>query len=264
MPGITPPKLARLAAIALLTTLASSSTSSCSPSASSPGTPVTDAGMAGCAPLEPGCFVTSGTYTPPSTSATCPTPGSPAKGNADTHCDGVKPTAVSASSCGVMALRDAGGASDSGGDAGASEAGPPPGRCGENGGSYGMTMFGTEADDDDCKYHVSYEATPLCENDGVYFTVKANYLTRSNAPLTGACTFAELCLDDTHPGPPVDSRPPNGSQQVVEGPPGTYTIGPVQFDAPGEWTVRFHFNEICCDVASGSPHGHAAFFVDVP
>ena len=34
--------------------------------------------------------------------------------------------------------------------------------------------------------------------------------------------------------------------------------------APGKWTVRFHFNEICCDVNSDSPHGHAAFFVNVP
>jgi hypothetical protein len=145
------------------------------------------------------------------------------------------------------------------------DAGPPPtpGLCGENGGGYGGTMVGTEGDDDDCKYHVSYTVSPLCENSGTYFVVTASYLTRNGAPLTGASPFAELCLNNTHPGPNIDSSPPEGQQQVVEGPPGTYTIGPVQFDAPGKWTVRFHFNEFCCD-ADGSPHGHAAFFVNVP
>jgi len=125
-------------------------------------------------------------------------------------------------------------------------------------------MYNTSGDDDDCKYTVSYTATPICENTGVYFVVKANYQTRNGAVLTGASTFAELCLSDTHPAPAIDSRPPQGAQQVVEGPPGTYTIGPVQFDAPGDWTVRFHFNEFCCDVADDSPHGHAAFHVTVP
>jgi hypothetical protein len=136
--------------------------------------------------------------------------------------------------------------------------------CGENSGSYGATLYGSSGTDDDCKYSVSYTASPICENDGTYFVVKAGLLATSGAPLTGACTFAEVCLSDTHPGPAADYRPPTGSQRVVEGPPGTYTIGPVVFDAPGKWTVRFHFNEQCCDVADDSPHGHAAFFVDVP
>ena len=135
--------------------------------------------------------------------------------------------------------------------------------CGENGPDYGATMFGTEGDDDDCKYHVTYDASPICQNDGAYLVVTARYLT-SGAPLTKACTFAELCLNDTHVVPLADFRPPTGAQTVVEGPPGTYTIGPVVFDEPGQWTVRFHFNEQCCDVAASSPHGHAAFFVTVP
>jgi hypothetical protein len=181
------------------------------------------------------------------------------------HCNGVTPQTVAATSCDIA---DAGATPDAGtGDAAASgDAGPAPtpGQCGENGADYGATMYGTEGDDDDCKYHASYTVTPICESDGTYFTVTANYLTRSGAPLTGACTFAELCLNNSHPAPEADSPPPQGSQQVVEGPPGTYTIGPVVFDAPGMWTVRFHFNEICCDVANNSPHGHAAFFVNVP
>ncbi|MGO8993548.1 MAG: IPT/TIG domain-containing protein [Polyangiaceae bacterium] len=145
------------------------------------------------------------------------------------------------------------------------------GPCDENGpdGAYGGTKYGTTGNDDDCKYYVTYTPSPLCENNGTYFVVTADYLTRTAAggglaPLTGASTYAEVCLNSTHPGPTIDSRPPDGNQQVVEGPPGTYTVGPVQFDAPGMWTVRFHFNEFCCDVAADSPHGHAAFFMNVP
>ena len=156
------------------------------------------------------------------------------------------------------------GATDSGAAGDDAGAMPAPGQCGENGGDYGTTMYGTEGDDDDCKYHVTYTASPLCENDGTYFTVTATYLAQSGVPLTGACTYADLCLNDTHVIPASDSRPPSGKQQVVEGPPGTYTIGPVQFDVSGKWTVRFHFDELCCDVAGDSPHGHAAFFVNVP
>jgi hypothetical protein len=172
------------------------------------------------------------------------------------------PTTVNGASCNFIPDGGGGGGGGSGGgDAGPM---PTPGPCDENGtdGAYGSTMYGTEGDDDDCKYHVSYTVTPLCESNGTYFVVTASDLA-GGAPLTGASTFAELCLNDTHPGPNVDTSPPVGEQQVVEGPPGTYTVGPIQFDAPGKWTVRFHFNAFCCD-APGSPHGHAAFFVNVP
>jgi len=219
-------------------------------------------GLVGCSPLEPGCYVENGDYSPPAVKTTCSAPGTGVTAGArDNHCsqedgsvNGTPPQTVSAASCSVNG--DAGGG---GGDSGVA-----PGPCGENGPDYGATMYGNEGDDDDCKYHTTWEATPICENDGVYFTVKANYQTRNAAPLTGACTFAEICLNDTHPGPNIDARPPTGNQIVVESPPGTYTIGPVQFDEPGDWTVRFHFNEICCDIADDSPHGHAAFHVKVP
>jgi hypothetical protein len=45
---------------------------------------------------------------------------------------------------------------------------------------------------------------------------------------------------------------------------GIYTISPVVFDKSGRWVVRFHFNENCTDNLEDSPHGHAAFFFDVP
>jgi hypothetical protein len=197
---------------------------------------------------------------------TCDAPGGPAPiaGGADMHC-GTDVQPVSLASC--MFIPDGGddgGASDDGGAAtgGGDDAGPLP--CGENGPSYGSTMYGTEGDDDDCKYHVSYSVGPVCENESVYFVVVATYKT-DGAPLTGANPLAEICLNDTHIGPPkIDSVPPQGLQTARESPPGTYTIGPIQFDEAGKWTVRFHFYETCYDTLDDSPHGHAAFFMDVP
>ena len=259
-----------------------SSTSGSGGLAVPPGTTVvTSAPYPVCTTLEPGSFVTANdggnSYPVPSTTS-CTPAGTPTTGPADMHCAGVTPQPVNGADCDVQdagaaptgddsGAEDDGSAGDSGsagGDAGG--AAPSPGPCDENGtdGAYGSTMFGTEGDDDDCKYHVSYTVSPLCENNDTYFVVTANYLTRDGASLTGASTFAEVCLSDTHPGPNIDTRPPYGNQEVVEGPPGTYTIGPVQFDKAGTWTVRFHFNEFCCDVAPDSPHGHAAFFISVP
>jgi len=147
---------------------------------------------------------------------------------------------------------------------------------GDQGCPYGETMYGMEGDDDDCKYHVTWTSTPICEGaPGSQFVVKAFYKTRSGAggaplPLTGANpeteTFttttgdwdaASYCDDGSHhPGP-------TSGAHMIEGPPGTYTAN-VQFDQPGLWTVRFHFNEECADVSPESPHGHAAFHFNVP
>ena len=76
-------------------------------------------------------------------------------------------------------------------------------------------------------------------------------------PATGANVDIEAFLSDTHPAP-------NSGVHTTEGPPGTYHIGPVRFDAKGRWTVRFHLHEDCADEAADSPHGHVAFFLDVP
>jgi hypothetical protein len=184
--------------------------------------------------------------------ATCPTPGSATSGPADTHCaaaDGgaARAQATSAASCHPDAGGDDGGANDEG--------------C-----PYGDTMFGQEADDDDCKYHVAWTASPICEGaGGVAFKVVATNKT-DNTPLTGAGTSAEVFTSSpadagcdnvsTHPGP-------NSGVTLTEGPPGTYT-GRVAFDAPGAWTVRFHFHAECEDLLPDSPHGHAAFHVTVP
>jgi hypothetical protein len=262
---LTGPAAGAVACVLIMACTHAGSSGSSNDDPTPPGTtPVTSAPYAVCVPLEPGSFTTNGgkSYAVPATTS-CSPAGEPTPGVADTHCAGVAPQLTSGAACddqnaGPMPSPDAGSP-----DAGAS---PAPGPCDENGidGAYGSTMYGTEGDDDDCKYHMSYTASPICENSGTYFVVKANYLAGTMGPATGASTFAELCLNDTHPAPNSDGTPPTGNQQVVEGPPGTYTIGPVEFDAPGDWTVRFHFNEFCCDLSPESPHGHAAFHVTVP
>lgn len=154
-------------------------------------------------------------------------------------------------------------------DAGAGDGGPEP--C-----PYGSTMYGHTGDDDDCKYHVTWTSTPICEGSpGSQFVVTAVYQTRFNdagapLPVTGANVMTETLTTTTgdwdaasycddmsvHPGP-------TSGDHMIEGPPGTYTAN-VIFDTSGLWTVRFHFNEECADIANDSPHGHAAFHITVP
>jgi hypothetical protein len=121
---------------------------------------------------------------------------------------------------------------------------------------YGPTLHGSEADDDDCKYHVSFTSTPVYENTNVTFTLVATEKA-TGKPATGANLVAEVFLSATHPAP-------NSGQKATESPPGTYQIGPVRFDAKGQWTVRFHLREECTEASTDSPHGHVAFYLQVP
>jgi hypothetical protein len=57
---------------------------------------------------------------------------------------------------------------------------------------------------------------------------------------------------------------PSNNITATEGPAGTYEIGPVIFDRSGRWVVRWHYFENCSDVPEDSPHGHVAFYIDVP
>jgi hypothetical protein len=136
-------------------------------------------------------------------------------------------------------------------------------------------MFGQEGDDDDCKYHITWSSTPICEQPGsVTFTLKATRKSDGSA-LTGACTSTEVFA--TTPGDQdastyCDSFSHHASPSfgpMKETDPGTY-VGAVAFDkipadagAPGAWTVRFHFFEGCTDLPT-APHGHGAFHVTVP
>jgi hypothetical protein len=119
--------------------------------------------------------------------------------------------------------------------------------------------FGNSADDDDCKYRVSFTNSCVAVNQPVTFTLS---LTRKldNQPGSGTNpAYPEVFLesDPTHISPSNDIT-------ATEGPAGTYAIGPVVFDVPGRWVIRYHYFEDCSDVAADSPHGHAAFYIDVP
>ena len=169
----------------------------------------------------------------------CTPSGGPVSGAADTHCTMAQQTDPAV--CNAM-MPDAAPGTPDAGDTGGSD--------------FGETMYNVEGDDDDCKYHMTYSVSTVCENADVYFTavVKKKF---DNTPLTGATPDLEIFLNETHPAP-------NSNQTAVESPAGTYKIGPVRFDASGNWTVRFHFFHQCEDFLENSPHGHAAFFVNVP
>ncbi len=122
--------------------------------------------------------------------------------------------------------------------------------------NYGPTMYNSEADDDDCKYHVKFTVSPVYQNTDATFTVTATKKADGSSA-AGANVDAEVFLDATHPAP-------NSNQHTTESPPGTYQVGPVRFDKAGQWTVRLHLFEQCLDGVPDSPHGHAAFFIDVP
>ena len=170
-------------------------------------------------------------------SGTCSNRGGPVQGSPDNHCigadGGVTSVQVSQASCNV----------------------PPP-DGGAKPADYGPALDGNSGDEDDCKYHVSWTATPICENDGVVFTVVVTN-KGDGTPLTGADMGTEVFFSVLHPGPTpyVSSK---------EGPPGTYVTAPAKFDQPGDWTLRFHFFENCTDTLADSPHGHVAFHVHVP
>jgi hypothetical protein len=177
-------------------------------------------------------------------------------GPADSHCTAAQP--VSAASCHVI---DAGTPADDDSDAGA-DAGQ------EEDCDYGSPLFGNEGDDDDCKYHLVWSSTPLCEGSpGVTVTVKITEKA-TGAAVTGVANGVlpeayipsdpnAACSTGTHVSP--------SSDRLVETPAnsGTY-VGNVIFDQSGQWVVRFHIHEECADVLETSPHGHAAFRFNIP
>lgn len=119
-------------------------------------------------------------------------------------------------------------------------------------------LTGREADDDECKYHVRFENTCVAVNQPVTFTLSLTRLF-DNAPGTGTVpSNPEIYMEsDGH------ISPSNGIT-ATERAPGTYEIGPVIFDAPGRWVVRFHYFDNCTELPADSPHSHVAFYIDVP
>lgn len=176
------------------------------------------------------------------TPATMSLTASPADGPADTHCSsdaGPIANRTDMAACTADADED-----EHDHDA---DAAPPAHH-------HGVVSFGTEGNDDDCKYRVTYAVAPAGGPSQVNFDVTLE-TTVDDEPAPGATPHAEVFLDETHPAP-------NSGASFTETEPGRYTIGPIQFDAPGRWTVRFHFFGSCSG-AELSPHGHAAFYVDV-
>jgi len=163
-------------------------------------------------------------------------------GEADNHCVGVDPIMVSQASCHPPA-----------------DAGAPP-EPGDGGEPEPPVHFNGASDDDDCKYHVSFTSTPVVKNQNVTFNVTLTKLADS-APATGGDVTVEAFLADN------DLHPiPNNGTKTTESPAGSgkYTVTPLKFDASGRWVVRFHFYEACEDILEDSPHGHVAFYYDVP
>jgi hypothetical protein len=169
-------------------------------------------------------------------------------GAADTHCGATVQTTSTASCHPDAAGLDASGATD-----------------------YGDTMFGSSGSDDDCKYDVSWQSTPIAVGQPVWFQLTLKNKS-DGSPATGAAPLVETFrLATNDPGPSS-----NANQAPYEVAPGVYVIGPVAFDqsnASGEagasstppyWTARFHFDEDCSDLLPDSPHGHAAFYLQVP
>ncbi len=174
--------------------------------------------------------------------AACASPGGAVMGAADAHC--TMTVTINQAAC------------TGGGGLGGAGAGGAGGAGGNMGGEmYPPTLSNAEGDDDDCKYHLKWTSTAVCQNSDVYFTVT---LTRKkdSAAAAGGKTSAEVFLDEMHPAP-------NSNQVTSETAPGVYKVGPIRFDKAGKWTVRFHTFEQCAD-SEASPHGHAAFYVNVP
>jgi hypothetical protein len=207
----------------------------------------------------------------PNVQATCSTPGTATPGPADEHCFGQAPQPVETASCWVDGGMDMG---DDGGMDMEADGGMD---MGDDGGAvascdYGATMYGMHGNDDDCKYWVSWTSDPICAGaNGVRFTVSV-WSNVDGTPVTGIPTgilpeaFITSGLDaacdnhGSHYSPGSAASP-----YLTEVAPGSGIYsGPVVFDIPGEWTVRFHLHQECVDVLPTSPHGHAAFHITVP
>jgi hypothetical protein len=180
------------------------------------------------------------------TTMMCTSPGGPVEdGAADTHCTNAAgdPIIQTVGKCETGAVVGTGGA---GGAEGSSDE------------AY-TVLTGHQGSDDDCKYNVSFTNSCVALNQPVTF--KVTLTTRSDGqPATGARPDSPevfLADDPSHISPSREIS-------AKESPKGTYSIAPIVFDQAGRWVVRFHFYETCSDVPHDSPHGHIAFYIDVP
>jgi len=189
--------------------------------------------------------------------------GGPVASFTDAHCDGQPVGTIDPAACKTPTPDTGAGGAAADGTAGAAAGAA---NCDQtHDAEYGDTLSNSEGDDDDCKYHVSWSSTPVRLNADVTFTVTATDKTTmlplapladGDVPLSRLDVY-EPC-NETHLGPSQNLKP-----SIAQTAPGTFTAGPIKFDQSGRWVVRFHFYEECIDQDT-SPHGHIAFFVDVP
>ncbi len=191
--------------------------------------------------------------------------GGPVSGAADSHCGSTVVT-VDPSTCNGNASE--GGAADDGDgeSAGGASAGAGGADCNQtHDAEYGDTLYGSDGDDDDCKYHAAWTSTPIRVNENVTFTLTTSDLA-TQMPLAALSDgkIPLTRLDVYEPCQPNRRGPDqNNDPTITQTAPGVFTAGPIKFDQSGRWVVRFHLYEQCVD-GDVSPHGHIAFFIDVP
>ncbi len=187
--------------------------------------------------------------------------GLPVNGVTDAHCEGVPPVAVDAAAC-MAPEADTG---EGGAPADTSDSGTAGSDCNAtHDADYGETLYNSEGDDDDCKYHAAWTSTPIRVDED--FTVTLTTTDNTTHQPLEALDDGVLPLSRVEVYQPCqpNRRPPaqNAAAKFKETAPGVFTGGPLRFDQLGRWVVRFHLYEQCLDGAH-SPHGHIAFFVDV-
>lgn len=192
--------------------------------------------------------------------------GGPVLGDEDAHCAGRPAVEVDPAACHADAPEEGDGEGGASGEGEQTE-GAGGSNCNQTrDAEYGQTLPNSEGDDDDCKYHVSWTSTPIRLNQDVTFTVTTKDLA-TDQPLESLAGEHKLPLSRVEvyqPCEPTRLGPAqNADAAFAETAPGVYEAGPLRFDQPGRWVVRFHFYEQCND-GEGSPHGHVAFFVDIP
>jgi hypothetical protein len=96
----------------------------------------------------------------------------------------------------------------------------------------------------------------VCAGSDTFFTVTLKDAVM-NQPIHGATGVRPEVFNTSSMAPVNTSK-----SMTTETSNGVYKIGPINFPSAGNYTVRFHFFEDCTDTET-SPHGHAAFFVDV-
>lgn len=190
--------------------------------------------------------------------------GGPVSGAVDAHCAARPVVEVDPAACHADSPEE-GQAGASGRDDDA--AGAAGKKCEQtHDAEYGDTLPNDQGDDDDCKYHVSWTSTPIRRSEDVTLTVTAKDLATDAPlePLSGDHKLPLSRLEVYQPCEPTRLGPAQNAQAAFqETTPGVYKAGPLRFDQAGTWVVRFHFYEQCND-GEASPHGHVAFFIDVP